>query len=63
MPLSAIRYKSVEPVIARTKVADSGCWIILGGVLEMALIRRWGASASGPEPPLATGQYAALFAG
>ena len=42
MPLSAIRYKSVELVIIRTEVTDSGRWIILGGVLQMAAVSCWG---------------------
>jgi hypothetical protein len=52
-----------ELVIIRTRVADSGCWIILGSVLQMAAISRWRASASVPEPPVDEGAFYALSAG
>jgi hypothetical protein len=52
-----------ELVIIRTDVADSGYWIILGGVLQMAAVSRWGAFASDPAPPMIAGPYRSLSAG
>ena len=50
-------------MIIRTEVTDSGRWIILGGVLQMAAVSCWGAFASDPEPPMIAGSYRALSAG